>query len=147
MSAPLSPSLSYSLSPSLSLCPPPSPLLVRVRRINSCMAKYANKVAELLATSTTARSRPHTRRCGGGAKAETGRGLEGSKGYLKAGALQFALASKWLRFCASVCGCECVCVWLLSLPLSLFLSPSLSRCRSPALCVRLFASFFVLIRN
>lgn len=70
-------SRSYSLSPSLSLCSPPSPLLVRVRRINSCMAKYANKVAELLATSTTARSRPHTRRCGGGAKAVIGRGVRG----------------------------------------------------------------------
>lgn len=98
-------SLPLALSLSLSLCSPPSPLLVRVRRINSCMAKYANKVAELLATSTTARSRPHTRRCGGGAKAEIGWRVRGKQGVLEGGGIAICISVKVAAFL-------CKCVWV-----------------------------------
>lgn len=69
------------------------------------MAKYANKVAELLATSTTARSRPHTRRCGGGAKAEIGRGVREKQGVLEGGGIAICISVKVAAFL-------CKCVWV-----------------------------------
>lgn len=68
------------------------------------MAKYANKVAELLATSTTARSRPHTRRCGGGAK-EVGAGGGGEQGALEGGGIAICISVKVAAFL-------CKCVWV-----------------------------------